>query len=199
MRVLPWVQGPTEEMRLDPRSHYAERFGLPVIGPSATWLLRHVADRFEDAPEGFDLDLDETARCLGVGVSTSRHAPLRRALARCVRFGLASRRDESTLAVTGRVPPVAPRHLMRLPIALQEEHRIWIQCAAEADADADRGLRLRRRARLVALDLRELGVEDSSIERHLLRRGVHPATAFEAARWAWSPESAADRPLTASG
>ncbi len=156
-----------------------------------------MVDRLEQAREGFDLDLDDTARCLGVGASTSRHAPLRRALDRCVRFGLASRRDEATLAVLERVPPVAPRHLMRLPIALQEEHRSWMQCATGADPDADHCLRLRRRARLVALDLRDLGVDDAVIERHLLRRGVHPATAFEAARWAWSPESAADRPLPA--
>jgi hypothetical protein len=31
----------------------------------------------------------------------------------------------------------------------------------------------------------------------LLRRGVHPATAFEAARWAWSPGGDEDRPSVA--
>jgi hypothetical protein len=195
LRVERWARPDFAASTFDPRAHYVERFWLPVLGPSATWLLRRFADRFDDDPDGFELDLDEAARCLGLGASASRHAPLRRALARCVRFGLARRPGEDTFEVVDRLPRVTPRHLIRLPIMLQEEHRAW----ADAEADADEGVRLRRQARLLALDLRELGVDDASIERHLLRRGVHPATAFEAARWAWSPESEADRPLAAPG
>jgi hypothetical protein len=193
VRVERWTRPDVVGPTFDARAHYVERFWLPVLGPSSTLLLRRLADRFDDEPDGFVLDLDEAARCLGLGTSTSRHAPLRRALARCVRFGLARRIGPDMLEVVGGLPRVAPRHLIRLPIALQEQHRAWV----DAEGHADEGVRLRRQARLVALDLRELGVDDSSIERHLLRRGVHPATAFEAARWAWSPESEADRPLVA--
>ena len=94
------------------------------------------------------------------------------------------------LAVRRRLPPVPRRQLLRLPTSLQERHREW-ETDEPKPAEA---VRLRRRARLVALDLRDLGVDDACIERHLLRRGVHPATAFEAARWAWSPGGDEDRP-----
>jgi len=53
----------------------------------------------------------------------------------------------------------------------------------------DPNLIARRRAQLVALDFRELGVDPPAIERHLLRRGAHPAVAFDAARSAWSSEA----------
>jgi hypothetical protein len=194
LRVVRWTGSSVGADGHDARARYVEQFWLPVLGPTAIWMIRRLADRFDDEPDGFDLDLDELALCLGLGPTASRYSPVRRAVARCVRFGIA-RSDGQTLAVLERLPTVSSRHLIRLPIPLQERHRAWM----EEHVDADEAVRLRRRARLVALDLRELGVDDASIERHLLRRGVHPATAFEAARWAWSPESEADRPLVVLG
>ena len=191
---MAWSDPKVDALGIDPRSLYVETFWLGVLGPSATWLLRRLADRLDIEPEGFELDLDETARGLGVGLSDRRDSPLRRAIERCLRYGMARRPGADSLAVRRHVPLVARRQLMRLPLALQERHRTW----ETERQDPDEAVRLRRRTRLVALDLRELGVDDACIERHLLRRGVHPATAFEAARWAWSPEGEADRPYGAS-
>jgi len=159
-------------------------FWLPVLGPSATMLMRRFADEWADEPEGFELDLDTVAISLGLGTSSSRHTPMQRSLDRCVRFGLVKSTEVGTVAVRRRMPPVARRHLLRLPISLQERHRHWEAAAA----GADKGTLVRRRARLVALDLRDLGADEACIERHLLRRAVHPAIAFDAARWAWSDD-----------
>ena len=187
LTVVPWP-GPGEPDGFDPRSRYVETFWLPVLGPSATWLLRMVADRLEKEPDGFELDPEDAARRLGLGGSGSRHSPLPRALARAVAFGAARRVGPGAVAFRPRLGSIPARRLLRLPLPLQEEHRVW----AEASVDHD-GRIVRRRARLVALDLRELGMDDAGIERHLLRRGVHPATAFEAARWAWSAGAEDDR------
>ena len=190
LHVIAWIDPDVDRIGVDPRSWYVETFWLAVLGPSAIWLLRRLADRFDGAPEGFKLDLDETARSLGLGGSNSRHSPLQRAGDRCLRYGMARRTDHQVLAVRRRVPPVPRRQLLRLPTSLQERHREW-----ETDEpEPAEAVRLRRRARLVALDLRDLGVDSACIERHLLRRGVHPATAFEAAHWAWSPGGDDDRP-----
>jgi hypothetical protein len=189
LRVVPWIDGKVDAFSIDCRSHYVETFWLPVLGPSATWLLRRVADRLETAPEGFDLDLDETARSLGLGASDRQHSPVRRSIERCLRYGMARRTGGEAVAVRRHVPPLPDRQLIRLPTEVQELHRTW----GTAEPEPGEAVRLRRRARLVALDLRDLGVDDACIERHLLRRGVHPATAFEAARWAWSPEADDDR------
>ena len=153
------------------------------------WILRRLAEGLDDRPEGFDLDLDDLAASLGLGRSSSRHAPLRRAIGRCTHFGLVRQSDDEILESRRRLPQVPRRHLFRMPLTLQEEHRAWGSTTAATD-----GLLLRRRARLLALDLRELDVDPASIERYLLRRGVHPATAFEAARWAWSAAAESDRP-----
>jgi hypothetical protein len=166
----------------DARSVYAETFWLPVIGPSATWLLRHLADRFESESETILFDLNETAKLLGVGGSESRHAPLHRAVERCVRYRLAQQESNDSLAVRSVLPRLAPRQLLRLPGHLQARHREW----EDATSQADTSQLVQRRARLLALDLRELHLDATVIERHLLRRGVHPAMAFDAARWACS-------------
>ena len=188
--VVAWEAPVVDHTGVDPRSLYVETFWLAILGPSATWLLRRLADRFDIEPEGFVVDLDELAASLGLGDSGSRHSPLQRAIERCVHYGVASRPGEGRLAVRTRVPHIPRRQLLQLATELRERHRAW----EVAEPATDEAVRLRRRARLVALDLRELGVDDASIERHLLRRGVHPAAAFEAARWAWSPEGEADRP-----
>src|SRR5580693_4064481 len=79
LRVVTWEDA-ADDGQFDPRSRYVERFWLSVLGPSAVWILRRLADGLDDRPDGFDLDLDDLAGHLGLGRSTSRHAPLRRAI-----------------------------------------------------------------------------------------------------------------------
>ena len=182
LRVEAWSDPATESIGFHPRSLYVETFWLPVLGPSATWLLRQLVDELDASPPGVDLQLDDVARSLGLGGAGGRHSAFGRAIERCVHFGLARRLDPGRLAVRCTVPPVPRRHLIRLPVGLQERHREWDPGEPPAAVTAV----LIRRTRLVALDLRLLGVDPPGIERHLQRRGVHPSLAYESARWAWS-------------
>jgi hypothetical protein len=184
IHLVAWDEPGEGPRRFDPRSRYAERFWVPVLGPTATWVLRRFADALDAEPEGCLVDLSNVAAGLGLHWSGSQHSPLRRAVARCIHHKTARWSDDGTLAVLRDLPFVARRLLLRLPLPLQAEHRDWVAGLVAADDGATE----RRRARLIALDLADLGVEDTCIERHLLRRGVHPTTAFEAARWARSPE-----------
>jgi hypothetical protein len=182
LRLVVLTDPATEAIGLHPRSLYVETFWLPVLGPSATWLLRHLVDELEASPSGVDLPLDDLARSLGLGGAGGRHSAFGRSIERCVHFGLARREDPVRLAVRCTVPPVPRRHLIRLPVGLQERHREWEAGEPQATVTAV----IVRRTRLVALDLRLLGVDPPGIERHLQRRGVHPSLAYESARWAWS-------------
>ena len=69
LRIVSWSSLPgraaDEEDAHDPRSTYVERFWLGILGPSTTWLLRSLAYGFDGAPDGFDLDILDTARVLG--------------------------------------------------------------------------------------------------------------------------------------
>jgi hypothetical protein len=84
--VVPWHDEVIDALGHDPRSYYVERFWLPVLGPSTIFLLRLLASALEAAPEGSELDLAETARRLGLGERSGRHAPIVRTVGRCVDF-----------------------------------------------------------------------------------------------------------------
>ncbi len=103
-------------------STYSETYWLPVIGPTALWALRRLNRWLEGAPRGYPLALAPLARELGLGGGTGRSSPVVRSLARLVCFGLAEVRG-GQLMVRRRVPPLAHRHVRRLPAHLVERHR----------------------------------------------------------------------------
>jgi hypothetical protein len=101
----------------DARSAYVERYWLPLLGPSATWLLRLIAAGFDAHPGGFDLDMAATAAALGLAKSR-----VHRALDRLVIFGLAEKADGGgTVAVRRLLPALPPHHARRLPSDLARE------------------------------------------------------------------------------
>ncbi|MGH9092705.1 MAG: hypothetical protein ACRDZR_15215, partial [Acidimicrobiales bacterium] len=179
-RIVPWPDPLVEGSGVDVLGPYVELFWLPVLGPSATWLLRRLVAGLRARPHGFHLDLEEAARSLGLGGVGGRRSPFRRALLRCARYGVARHQGSDVLAVRLVVGPVPERHLLRLPLPLQEQHRRWL--ARERPDTIDD---VRRRARSLALHLVAAGTVDrADVERHLVRSGVHPAVAYETATWA---------------
>lgn len=180
IRVVAWPDPVIDRLGYDPRSLYVETFWLGVLGPTSTWLLRRLAARFDDDPAGFDMDLDDTARALGLGGRSGRHAPFRRALVRCVTFEAARQQGPTTLAVRRKLPPLPRRHLQRLPVSLQTEHVRWVTAARRSPILDE----ARRRSRRLALGLLESGEAGAAVEAQLVRWQVHPAMAHEATGWA---------------
>jgi hypothetical protein len=128
----------------DPRSAYVETYWLPLLGPSSVWLLRRIADWFDDSPSGFPLAVGPAAAALGLGQVAGTNSPIVRTLGRLVIFEMAMVRGES-LAVRRLVPPLARRHAARLPGHLADRHR------AEQEAHG----RLVRQAELRAVGVAE--------------------------------------------
>lgn len=179
VEVVPWRDPVLDHLGHDPRSEYVERYWLPVLGPSTIFLLRHLAARLERSPGGYPLELADTARALGLGERSGRNAPFARTLARAVDFEMA-RLHAATLLVRRRLPPLARRHLARLPEALREQHeRASLAPLGPAEAE-----HLRLRGRQLALSLLQLGEEPAAVERQLGRWRFHPALARECALWA---------------
>src|SRR2546423_10013711 len=79
LTIRPWPDPVIDALGFDPRSRYVEQFWLGILGPSTTWLLRRLAAGLEAEPSGFDLQLAETARALGLGAHGGRHSPFVRA------------------------------------------------------------------------------------------------------------------------
>jgi hypothetical protein len=105
----------------DPRSDYVEMFWLPILGPSCILAARRLANRFDAEPEGFQLAMGPFARSLGLGAGTGRHAPVQRTLGRLVDFGMA-RVGGGCFALRRSFPPLAARHIERLPGHLARAH-----------------------------------------------------------------------------
>jgi hypothetical protein len=182
--VVPWDDPVVDALGHPPRSTYVERFWLSILGPTATWLVRHLDARLEDGGGTATLDLAATAEALGLGGGTGRNSPVVRSLARCHQFGIVRGARGGGLsggiAVRRALPPLTRHQITRLPLALQAEHDAWR--AMERDAatlDAQR-----RRARRVALALAELGEDVPTTEQRLHAWRIHPVVAREAAVWA---------------
>lgn len=180
VRIVAWSDPVIDAVGHDPRSAYVETFWLGVLGPSTTWLIRRLAAGLDEAPEGFDLPLGDTARSLGLG-GEGRHSPFVRALGRCVQFDLAQPDGDAVLAVRRRLPPLNRRQLVRLPESVQLAHQRHV----EADLATPPLEKMRRRSRRLALSLLELGETLEETERQLLRWRFHPSLCHESARWAW--------------
>ncbi len=125
LRIEPWSDPVIDTVGHDPRSIYVEQFWLPIVGPTATWLLRHLAFGLDASPSGFDLDVGEAAKALGIGGRSGRHSPLQKSISRCVNFDLARRHGDATVLVRRRLPPLPRRLLVRLPAPVQQRHQQW--------------------------------------------------------------------------
>ncbi len=180
LTVRPWHDPVLEQHGHDPRSAYIERFWLPIVGPSCTLLMRHLATRFDDEPEGFELDLRDASRRIGIGSNQAPSATFVRTVERSVSFGFAQLADDSILLVRTRLPSLNRRQTLRLPRRVQDEHATWLDLHREQSGSEQ----LQRRARALALSLFELGEDIDATERQLHRWRFHPAIAHDAVRWA---------------
>lgn len=184
VRIIAWDDALLDQLGHDPRSLYVERFWLSILGPSATWFLRAVAHRFDAEPEGFTIDLKDTARALGIGARAGANGALYRTLERILSFGFAQYTDVDVLAVRRRMAPLTRRQQQRLTPALQLEHDAWTDANGPTVAPSVDDLR--RRARALALSLIELGEDVEATEQQLHRWQFHPALAHDSVRWAAS-------------
>lgn len=180
LRILPWPDPVIDRLGHDPRSAYAERFWLPILGPSTYLLARRLVAGFDRSPDGFDLPLLDTAQSLGLGTKGGRNAPFLRSIGRAITFHVCQSTGDRTLAVRRRVPPLTRVQVGRLAAPLRDEHDEWLRASDRRPGHVEQRVRARR----LALSLVELGETDEEIEHQLFRWQLHPALAHEALQWA---------------
>jgi len=134
INIVKWNDPLVESAGFAVNDPYVEMFWLPILGPTATWLLRRLAGGLEHNPNGYAVDMQDLARGIGVAYSTGRHNPFARALHRCVMFGVAQQiamLPERTIAVRTNIPALPTRHVSRLPEQLRIAHHDWLHSAAQ--------------------------------------------------------------------
>lgn len=164
--VVPWPDPVTDDVGVDPRGPYVERFWLPLLGPTSTWLLRRFAVEFDASPEGFSLDASDAARSIGIGTRGGRQGPFPRAIDRCVRFGCAQHAEHGILAVRRRLPPLSSAQVNRLPRHLRDAHEDWQRDRRRGPRPADDA-----HATRLARSLLDVGASAAEVEDQLRRWG----------------------------
>lgn len=137
--VLLWPDAELMGTGHEARSPYVERFWLGLLGPSTTWLWRRLVRGLDECPGGYRIQLADTARALGLGGGTGRNSTIVRSLERMAQFG-AARRDGDVVEVRTHLPELSPRQLRRLPPAVQQAHRRWLDEQLNPPADLHRPL-----------------------------------------------------------
>src|SRR5438477_12234334 len=99
LAIRAWIDPVVDRLGHDPRSPYVEKFWLGILGPSTTWLLRHLAAGSCASPDAFEIDLPMAAKQLGLGHNQARHSPFMRPLGRGIQVELAELQDAHTLAL----------------------------------------------------------------------------------------------------
>lgn len=107
------------------RSDRTEAIWLPVLGPTATWLLRHLDARLEASPAGASIEVTAAAQAIGVASAPGTKGPFSRALSRCAVFGLVQPVGDKVV-VRRNMPPLPARYTNRLPMAMRAAHRQWL-------------------------------------------------------------------------
>jgi hypothetical protein len=168
--VVPWRDPVVDALGFDPRSAYVERFWLPLLGPTSTWLLRRLAAEFDRRPEGFSLDAADCARSIGIGNRGGRHNPFQRSVERCIRYGLVRAEEHDILAVRTRVPPLTRAQVGRLPRHLHGSHRRWQEDQVRRTSHPSNDSHATRLAR----SLLDVGASPADVEESLRRWNFDP-------------------------
>lgn len=185
--ILPYSDQEVDVSGFDPRSHYAESFWLPILGPSTLWLLRSVASRFDVEPNGFTMQLEEASASLGIRSNGGRNNAFQRSLHRLVGFNMGRTIDEQTLEVRRVMPLLHAGQVRRLSPRLQRQHQEAVQ-NREAHRQEDT-----IRAAKVAFTLLQHGDSPDLVEQQLVSWGVEPATSHDAVNQAWAAKARSDR------
>lgn len=184
--IIPMADADFDTAGFDPRSHYAETFWLPILGPSTLWLMRNIAQRFDAEPDGFTLDLHDASSALGIRSKGGRNNAFHRAIGRIVSFNMGRTVDDATISVRRVMPALHSSQIRRLTPRLQKLHHETIRTRVE-DREEDT-----LRSAKVAMTLLRLGDSPDLVEQQLVSWGIEPTTANESVNRAWAAKARED-------
>lgn len=116
---------PVAATLVDPFDSYVEMFWLPILGPSATWMLRRFHMGLRSQPDGFAIGLVELGQQLGLGTSVAANSSTVRTLDRLIGFNVVTRVQDnrgSYVEVPSGIRMLSDRQVAGLTPVLQAAH-----------------------------------------------------------------------------
>jgi hypothetical protein len=135
LTYLPHPSPEVERFGFGLTSEYVERCHLPVLGPSATALLRLAPLLWAEVGEPAVVPTDELARLIGTS-GDGHHAPVVRTMRRLVRLGLGEWIGSGELGIYGTVAPLSDTQLDRVPDRVRAAHHRLLEVHVAALAGA---------------------------------------------------------------
>ncbi len=123
VRVEAWPDALIDELGFNPEPARPELVWLPQLGPSALLAWRLLAAALDDCPDGFELDLADFARTLGLPPGSGHDSPVVRTLRRLVVFDLAVLGEDRTYRVRRRAAAAGQARLRTSSPALSPPAR----------------------------------------------------------------------------
>lgn len=124
LRAVPFDDTLVEARGHHPCGVYAERFWLPVIGPTSLVVLRRLSSYLTASPDGYPLAVVPFSRELGLGKGVGIGAPVVRTFARLVFFRHVVIVGEA-LGVRRKIAPLNRMQASRLPPHIRAELEAW--------------------------------------------------------------------------
>ena len=164
----------------DSNDDYCKNFWLPILGPTAFLLLKHLIEKLEVNPEGYPMDTGRTSQNIGLRFRIGKHPPVRKSLERYCVLGLGKHNGGASFVIRRSLPPLSNRHVGMLPDFITTKYSQWL---SDSD-DVTPGIRTRSRASQYATRvLRNRSDKDTEvffdIEKMLLDRGFTPSVTTE--------------------
>ncbi|MCE2855737.1 MAG: hypothetical protein LW606_08570 [Ilumatobacteraceae bacterium] len=133
LNIRTWRHTPVSDPRLCTGDMYLETFWLGVLGPTATWLTRHLTKLLavassDDVAGVVTIDVVELGARLGVSSQPTHDSVLSRAFNRLIMFNFAVPLYDSgmqCLAIRTIVPRIPDRLISRFHPVLRDEHNLW--------------------------------------------------------------------------
>jgi hypothetical protein len=121
----PWLH--RHGHRVD--GQYVELFWLPILGPTATLLLRRIIYEASEADRCvLELSHVETARAVGIQSTTKRPSTgWFRVLKRLHGFEIIDHMDGGLVRFPTHLPDLAHRQLQRLSAPMRSRHTQWME------------------------------------------------------------------------
>ncbi len=154
---------------------YIETFWLPLLGPTATWLMNDLCLRALIQQDSFSLQLNEISLRIGIGSREGSSSPVMKQLSRLCQAHVLYRHGENEYLVPRTIEPPRTEMFYKLKEHKRLHHKLWMTRLLDSPAETQR-----RRIRALVTRLEMMGFNAPIISTTLLATGLHPSIIGEA-------------------